>query len=56
MDTLTVINTWFADMQCPNLVAEVQQLVKDCGGSDQPFFAGKKFVNGNGFYVLVTKW
>jgi hypothetical protein len=41
-------------MQCSNLAAEAQQFVKDCGGDDVTYFGGRKYVNGDGFYVLTT--
>jgi hypothetical protein len=43
------------DMQCSNIAAEAQQFVKDCGGPEPlRTFGGRKYVNGDGFYILVT--
>lgn len=44
-------------MQCSNLAAEAQQFAKDCrtGGNDEMnWMAGRKYVNGDGFYILIT--
>jgi hypothetical protein len=41
-------------MQCSNLAAKVQQFVKDCSSSSKPYFGGRKYVNGDSAYILVT--
>jgi hypothetical protein len=59
LDFLTTTDTRLADMQCSSLAAEAQQFVKDCSGSAVEIFSikhigGRKYVNGDGFYLLTT--